>query len=676
LIPIFVSLVLIGLLVFLYLKERKTPGYKTPTIFRVIVLILLILIILGNIFKFSYHQSAKVPLLVLVDASKSINVGDNLAKIKEVVNKIDKEPFGKKLYSFSDSIGPLDNYQKAMGGKTDINQALSFAQKNRPGAVILISDGQQNTNSDPTIIAQGLEAPIYTVGIGSEQKQDIAIKSIQKPLSSFWGDSFDITARVQSRGFDNQHVKVSLEHKGKDIASKEIIVSGNNVTQEVNFRVLPETIGKHSYRIKLDNLPMEATYANNQRDFSIEVLKNRWQILYITNSPSFNTRFLISDLESRNDNEASFTVIPMVALSGRDFELPKDMPTDKAFQTCDVIILDNIDEGSLNSNTITYLKNQIDQNKGILILGGENFNPRNFLRDISPFEFTTTKVEKKDVFLELTEAGAATPIFFNEQSEYLLDNVPPLWGYNAAVNVKPEAAVWALTKDDKKPLIGFRLYKNSKVVLVSGFPLWRLGFSSVETDKTKQKFDVFLKNLIRFLAIREFEPFRLVTDKPDYLSGEDIIFNLLATTPDGRNWSNLDVKVEIPSTKVTLPLYESNPGTYEVNTEALLPGEYQAEALISKDGKLIGKANITFTVTQQSIEDITGLNSDLLMKLSNITKGRYYTADQFLNESFAPTIIKYKRNISLTFHNNPYIYVTVTLLFGILLYLRKKRGFL
>jgi len=705
LIPIFVSLILIGLFVFLYSKERKTPGYKAPTVFRIIVMILLILIVFGNIFKFSYHQSAKVPLLILVDASKSINIGDNLAKIKEVINKIDKEPFGKKTYSFSDSIGPLDNYQKALGKRTDISEALSFAQKNRPGAVVLISDGQHNLNNDPTIIAQRIQAPIYTVGLGAEQKQNVAIKSIRKPIRSFLGDSIDITARVQSRGLENQKTKVNLEHNGKTTASKDILLSGKDAIQEINFKTLPETTGKINYTIRIDNLPNEATYANNRRDFSVEVLKNRWQVLYITNSPSFNTRFIISNLETRNGNEANFTVIPMVAFAGRDLEILKDMPVDKAFQNSDVVILDDINEDNLNTNIITNLRNLIDQHKGLLILSGENFRPIFFLREISPFEFATTTVSKKDVFLELTEAGAATPIFFNEQGEYLLDNVPPLWGFNFAANVKPEAVIWATTKDDKRPLIGFRPYKNSKVVVMSGFPLWRLGFSSVETERTKQKFNVFLKNLMRFLAIKEFEPFKLITDKPDYLVGEDIIFNLLATTPDGRNWTDLDIRVEIPSmnpapipqrnsnqteigpnaskvqknrggVKVALPLYESNPGTYESNIEAMLPGEYQAKALVSKDNKLIGKTKTTFSVTQQTIEDITGLNSDLLMKLSNITNGRYYTAIQFLNESFTPTVIKYKKNISFTFHNNSYIYIIITILFGILLFLRKKRGFL
>jgi hypothetical protein len=639
-----------------------------------------VLTVIANIFRFSYNQSPKIPVLVLVDASRSINVGDNIAQIKGLIDKIKQEPFGKKFYSFSDSIGPLENYEKSSGNRTDIGEAVRFAKDKQPGAIILISDGQQNTKTDPTSLSQSLNAPIYTIGIGSEQKQDISIQSIRKPMRSFLGDSMDVTARIQSRGFENQQVKVSLEHKGRLIASNNINATGRDLLQEVTFKIVPETIGKVNYTIKIDNLPNEANYANNRKDFSIEVLKNRWQILYLTNSPSFNTRFIISTLENTNGTDTkstnTFSVIPVVAFVGKELAILKDLPIDKAFQNADVVVIDDINESFLNSELIARIINLTDQGRGFLILEGENFNAGSILKNILPFEFTAKNTQKKDIFIELSETGAALPIFFNETGDYLLDNTPPLWAIATNQTIKPDALVWAVAKETKQPLIGFRQYKNSKIVMVTAFPLWRLGFSSVETQNQKQKFEQFLKNMIRFLAIKELEQFKLITDKPNYLSGEDIIFNLLATTPDGRTWSGLDIKVEIPAMKVSLPLYETNQGMYEGSAKALASGEYEADAIISKDGKSIGNAKATFSITQQSIEDITGLNSDLLNQLSNATGGKYYSPDQFINEAFIPKTVKYKKTINLAFHNNPYIYIIITALFGIALFLRKKRGFL
>ena len=281
-----------------------------------------------------------------------------------------------------------------------------------------------------------------------------------------------------------------------------------------------------------------------------------------------------------------------------------------------------------------------------------------------------------DVFIELTETGAATPIFFNSTGSFLLDNAPPFLGISQISGLKPTAVNWADSKDDKKPIIGFQPYKKSKVICFAGFPLWRLGFSSIDPDNQKLRFEQFIKNLLRLLAIRESDAFKLVTDKREYLTGEDVIFNLSAATPDGRAWSDLDIKIDIPLLNITLPMYETNPGTYEENQEALSSGEYDAIATISKNNKIIGKAHISFSVTQQGIEDITGLNADLLIKLAGITHGKYFSSDQVIKNGILPNPIKYKRNLSFGFRNNYIIYIILTALFGATLFLRKKRGFL
>ena len=638
---IFISIILIGLYILLLLKDRKTAGYKLHSILRLIILLLVILIALGNIFRFSYNQKPKVPVLVLVDISKSVN--GNLLVIQQVVNKITELPQVKKFFSFSDSVQKWDNNQIAQGTRTDIGQALSFAQTNRPGAIVLISDGQHNGSIDPLTLSQQVQAPIYTIGIGIEQNQDLSIHSIRKPLQTFFGDTAIITTRIQNIGFNNQQVKITLERKGKAISTQDIMLSGRDALQELNFKIVPESTGRNSYSIKIDNLPGEINTANNRKDFTLQVIKNRWQILYLTNSPSFNTRFITSSLEkNETDNQNNFTVIPIIGFTGRDLKTLKPIPLDQSFNNVDVVILDNINESDLTSDVIARLRDLLNQNKGFLVLTGDGFRPQSFLKEILPFEFTSNNIQKKDIFIELTDNGVSVPIFYSENNDYLLDNTPPLWGINVASSVKPNAVVWAKIKETGLPVIGYHQYKNSKIVLINSFPLWRLGFSAIETDQTRERFDLFLKNLIRFLALKESDAFRLVTDKPDYLIGEKIIFDLLATTPDGRNWTDLDIKIDIPKLNISLPLYESNPGAYEGEIDASLPGEYPAEAIINKDNKQIGKAKAVFTINQQSVEDIFGLNSDLLSKIAEKTNGKYYTAEEFLKQSFNPDVISYK----------------------------------
>ncbi|MCX8014599.1 MAG: hypothetical protein N2748_01140 [candidate division WOR-3 bacterium] len=540
---------------------------------------------------------------------------------------------------------------------------------------MLLSDGQHNVENDPMAIARLIKAPIYSIGIGAEQKSDLAVHSVIKPVQSFLGDTINIIARIQNSGFYFERGRCRLIRKGKELSSADIQFSDKDVIQEVNFKVLPETTGKITYTVKIDSLLNEATYLNNAKEIVIDVLPNRWQVVYLTNAPSFNSRFLPANLESKEDNSAQFTVIPIIAFVNQEFQITKPTAIDQALHFADAIILDNIDETKIPSDIIAKIKNRITEGAGVLILTGENCKLTS-LKDILPFGLSKENIKKKDIFLELTELGAVNPIFYDEASQFLLANTPPLWGINTVANLNPSAIIWAVSKEDNDPLIGYYQYQKSKVVVITGFPIWRWSFSAIETEKTQANFTRFFKNLMRFLSIKDLTPFRLITNKSDYLTGEPIFFNLFANASDGSRWSGLNVEIDIPGFKKTIPLYEVDAGIYQGEGYALMPGEHLAQAKISKDGKALGTAKTTFLVSQQSIEDITGLNRDLLDKLANATNGKYYSAEEFLRQTFNPEIAKYQRTLSLSFYNNPYLYVIVTIVFGLVLYLRKKKGFL
>jgi len=678
LITIFVSVILFGLLVYLYLKERKTAGYKTPLVLRLVMLVLLVLILIGSIFKISFKQSPQIPLLVLVDASRSINFQGNLQKIDSIINKINQESWSKKIYTFTDSVKPWPDQFNPVGEKTDIAQALNFSRTRRPGAVILVSDGMHNQKNDPYAHARANKVPIYTVSVSSEQKKDLSVSSVLKPLQIFLSDTAQITVRLQNQGIENQPSRVSLIRKGKTVASQDILLTAPNTYQEVKFTIVPETTGKVSYSVLVDSVPDEENTLNNRKDFSLQVLKTRWQILYLTNSPSFNTRFLIASLEHQEIDQLQniFNVVSIIAFTGRKYEIRAGTTIDQAFKNTDVVILDNVNEADLTPDLVNRLRNLLEQGKGFLILAGENFRAQTFIREILPLQSDAVKSINRDLFLELTEPGTKLPLFFNQANQYLLDNTPPLWGAIFSEKVKPDAAVWLHSKDDQTPLLSYHTYQQSKIVFASGFPLWRLGFSSIATETRKTHFDQFLTNLVRFLGVSDLDNFRLVTDKPDYLTGELMLINLLATTPDARPFTDLDVRVNIAGLKTDLPLYETRPGTYEIETEAAQSGQYQLTATVYKDTMRIGSAQTTINITEQTIEDITGLDADLMQKIAALSNGRYYSADQFLRQPFEPEFARYQKTINISITNNPYLYTIIVLLFGTLLYLRKKRGLL
>jgi hypothetical protein len=111
--------------------------------------------------------------------------------------------------------------------------------------------------------------------------------------------------------------------------------------------------------------------------------------------------------------QSSFSIIPIIGFTGRNLKILKEPSIEKAFSNADVVILDNINEADLNSDIIAKLRNLIDQNKGFLVLTGESFSPKSFLGEILPFEFSGSNIQRKDLFIELTDVGFGVPIFFS-----------------------------------------------------------------------------------------------------------------------------------------------------------------------------------------------------------------------------------------------------------------------
>ncbi|MDW7987443.1 MAG: vWA domain-containing protein, partial [candidate division WOR-3 bacterium] len=565
-----VAATLITLLVFVFLKERKTSRFYLPGILRIIIVILLLFMLFELRFQLSIKQEAKIPILVLVDNSKSFATQENSSLIDLVLKKIRSFKARTQFYLFSDTVFPLKNFMPPRD-RTDIAQALSYALTKKPGAVVLFSDGLHNQNRDPITVVQNALCPIYTIGLGDETQKDIYIEDLQYPSRSFLSDTLVITCRIGNYQFSNYITNITLKRKSEVIQKQSVVITTPNTVQEVVFKVLPKTTGRHLFSVEIDSGIDEENYKNNRRDFSIEVIRNRYTIIYITNAPSFNTRFILDAL--KNNKEAEFQVYPYIAFTGRNYQSITTEPLEKVASSCDLVILDDINENQLTSEIKSFLNNQLNAQKGFLILVQENFSPQEFLREILPGDYSKKTIIKQDLVYNITPEARQTPIFFNNEGKFLLEKAAPFLGANAPTNLKPGAVVWLYNPDKNLPLIINYRYRGSKIVLITGFPIFRLGFSGNETETQKLRFYEFWGNLIRYLALADIKNFQILADKKDYLVGEKVKITLYATTPDGRYWSGLNIWAHIPQFKNELPFYEYQPGIYEAEFNAESPGE-------------------------------------------------------------------------------------------------------
>jgi len=114
----------------------------------------------------------------------------------------------------------------------------------------------------------------------------------------------------------NQYVN-SLSYK--ELQKQEIKLSETLTEQELNFAIVPSEIGKMFYKIQIAGFEEEANLINNEKEFVLNVLKSKLKIFLLSNSPNYNTRFLLASLKSE-----IFEVNSIIAFQNSQFQIITD----------------------------------------------------------------------------------------------------------------------------------------------------------------------------------------------------------------------------------------------------------------------------------------------------------------------------------------------------------------
>jgi hypothetical protein len=356
----------------------------------------------------------------------------------------------------------------------------------------------------------------------------------------------------------------------------------------------------------------------------------------------------------------------------------------------DVIILDNVDEAELG---ISDALSTFAAEHGVLVLAGDGLRAGRTLGAILPLEPTGDRIVR-DLALVLTEEGRGNPVFL-DGARNLLAGSPPFWSALRSRSVRPDAVLWGKASDGT-PLIAFRRNGNGKVLEVAGYPLWRVGFSA--TEGSHDDLYKLLRNLVRFLALKDVDRFRLSTDKLDYYTGEPISVMLQAVSDDGRPWSGLDVRLSLSpggesttssatarssgsGSQLTIDgrqhqlMIDRGNGLYEAEIGGLSSGQYTARAEVTLQDRAQGTAEHDFAVSELSIEmSQSPLNDELLRRIAAATGGAYTHFDSLAAHPLQFRYADYRRVVTFDPRLNRYLFLLVAALFVAEIFLRKRRG--
>ncbi|MDP2806610.1 MAG: VWA domain-containing protein, partial [bacterium] len=252
------TLIIILLFAALALGWRERSGLARPKWAALLALRLGAIIILGltllNLFPRLSWNKEKQSLLILSDASQSMTLNDGQSQSRwqravSIASSLDLP--GRKAQVYRTTQGGLeeglpDSLIEPLE-YTDLSEALKLAGRNKPGAILLLSDGDHNRGDDP-VTAAVAGIPIYAIGFGPAGGLKNAL------ITDVWSDNEIEAGQLAEISLSLKGLltggRVNLWENGVKLAEKRLDLNGDTV---VTFTVIPKPEGIHRYTAVLEN---------------------------------------------------------------------------------------------------------------------------------------------------------------------------------------------------------------------------------------------------------------------------------------------------------------------------------------------------------------------------------------------------------------------------------------
>jgi uncharacterized membrane protein len=600
-----------------------------------------------------------------------------------------RQHFVPQTFSFATSASALKSPESistlaADGKSTDLVGAVSTAlsKATRDDAiVVLISDGQDNTSADVVGAIRASRRPIDTVVVGSDQAEpaqlaNVAVDDVSAADDFIVGHDSKIKAIIRSTALADRVVDVKLAEVNAQgtpitpVTSQKLVLQPLPQGQPIDLPYKPTSVGVHRIAVWIDPIPGERTTADNRQEFQGLALDPRIKVLYIEGRARPEYRELSRAL-NRDPNVELATLLRIQqdrfsaggSVEGEPFTR---MPTTLAqWKKFDVIILGDLDSSFLPAAQQAAIEQVISDGGGLLMIGGES--------TLGPGGYAGTAIEKaipvnvggKDAAQEktefvprLTEDGASHPAmegladWFGTEAKPGTKTLPPLLGNVVVAGAKESAEVLAVHPDrpgpDGKPQVVLAVEHYGKgrsaVFTADTTYRWYLPLRGMGQDSPYNR---FWGQLVRWLAGEDVRNrqrgagVEALLNKSAFRLGETVNVRAMVRDEkgDATRYAQVDVTLNRSGGKEDasekprqqpMPPVESHTGMYSAQIPGLANGDWTAEIIATKDGKVLGRETVKFSVLPPEDEMMKiAANPKLMAEIASATGGFSYPLSQF-----------------------------------------------
>jgi len=588
---ILLGIIALGIAIFFYFHkpERSKRLRLLLSALRFISIFAVLILLLNPSVKQTSYKTIKPKLAVVLDNSESMSfLGDSVA-IREVFqailqNEALSERFDLDAYTFGSELNQQERVDFSET-QTDIAksiQALDRIYKDQKYSSLLITDGNTNLGANYRYVAtEAKEIARHFIVVGDTSAyEDLRIDQVNVNRYAYIDNQFPVEIIASYSGKKEVSAKLSVTHSGNIVHTETLNLSSQNSSFRSNFYLNADQIGTQRYTVRLDASLDETNLENNTKQFAIEVIDQRSEVLIIYGVLHPDLGTLKKSIESNQLRSVSLKAINDVKVA--------------ELNEADLVLLF---EPNARFATVYEELNKLNKNRFTIIGLQSNLS---FLNQ-SQEAFT----------LPLSRQSEAVQAIKNESfsafqtSEISFANYPPLEAIFGDITVAGSSDVLFYQRitgvTTGNPLLGLTELSGRREVFLFGTGIFQWRSQSFLDTGSFETFDTFIDQLVQYAASNQKRQ-RLELDYDRfYYGGNAIVLN--AQYFDKNYVFDPGAQLQVKVFSENEVFYESplvyNGANYSAQLADLEPGTYSFEITVADENL---KAEGSFTVIPYTIE--------------------------------------------------------------------------
>jgi uncharacterized membrane protein len=689
---------LIPLLVwFLYRRTTRpvTRRWKNLLIgLRSAVLMLLLLLLMRPVITTFEVNPQETYLAVLVDDSASMQIAD-VAGFESRQQAVADALYGEggivegladryqvRIFAFNQTVRRVSGAEDltAQGNASGLEQAMRQVAEQLGGlplsAVVMISDGADNADTDPLLSARDFAArqiPVFTVGVGEEQiPRDVGIGSVSASQTLLDNSVFDVQVDLNHQGYSGQPLTLRVMDGETEVAAQQITLASDG-TRRVELEVSPERKEPILYELRVDELDGEIVLQNNRYQFLVDNSERPpLNVLYVDGHPRNEFKFIRRAVET----DTSLRLASYLRTGpGRFYrqgissplELSGGFPTTaEDLYQYEAVILGDIGRDFFTDEQLLMLQEFVAERGGGLLVAGmlDDAFVDSVVADILPLTVSRSDMLPSNLQGGIRRGSHATGEMFaprltaaGEFSELLRLNtddainrrlwaeLPTLQGIYATGRAKPGASVLLehptlQYQNQALPVLATQRYGSGRSMSMNTASTWRWQMLMSAEDESHER---LWRQMLRWLAQGALERVSINFDKPFYNAGDtvNVSVKVLDASYEPDNNASLWIQRTDPlgnAVDIAMEWDINQDGTYVSRFEASDEGVYRVlvDVASAAGTGLETEKPAAFVVTPSLREfNNAGRDTGMLSRIADSGGGQYYdlsAARQLIND--------------------------------------------